>query len=49
MGNPFEQIPGDRGENEKIRCPNCGGSGSVADTNKGGTKICPKCNGTGVK
>lgn len=29
MGNPFETIPGDRGQSEKRNCDKCNGSGKL--------------------
>ena len=42
MGNPFEKGP--EQEPEKIRCPECGGSGKKSDNT-----TCPACKGTGIK
>lgn len=41
MGNPFETIPGDRGQPERRNCDKCNGTGKV----KG--EKCDKCNGSG--
>ena len=41
MGNPFETIPGDRGQSERRNCDKCNGTGKVNG------KKCDKCNGSG--
>ncbi len=45
MGNPFEQIPDDRGKREEFPCPSCDGTGKMIVDGK--EKNCNACGGTG--